>query len=165
MDDNQQSGSPNISDWMTFLGFLGSILLSAALPFFLGITAVHRFLPFGDLESWVHGWRAVIAILGIFVLWFFATYLTDHIADRMADKHSHPLLNELASDTLSMLLLLALMSTVFIDSRATLICSLATSALTALLGLTVNTIMDRNAKHKGQNETTRMQPPPTPDSH
>ncbi|WP_300766141.1 hypothetical protein [uncultured Bifidobacterium sp.] len=143
MDDKQQPDSPDASDWVVFLGFRGSVLFGAALPFFLGIAAVQRLLPFGELQSWMHGWRAVLGILGIFMLWFFATYLTDRMASHMVDKHSHPVLHELAGDTLSVLLLFILMSSMFTHWQASLICSLLTSALTAAFGLAVNAIIDR----------------------
>ena len=84
-----------------------------------------------------------MGILGIFMLWFFATYLTDRMGSHMVDKHSHPVLHELAGDTLSVLLLFILMSSMFTHWQASLICSLLTSALTAAFGLAVNAIIDR----------------------
>lgn len=143
MNGNQNSNSTDVLDWMTFLGFLGSVLLGMALPFFLGVFAVHRLLPFGELNSWVYGWRAVLGILCIFVLWFFTTYITDRVARMLTDERKHPLLHEFVGEVLSGIVLFLLMLPLFTAWQAALLCSVVASILTLLLGLLVNKLFDR----------------------
>jgi 4-hydroxybenzoate polyprenyltransferase len=148
MDDEPHHDSAGVWDWMAFVGFLGSVLLGMALPFFLGVVAIHRLIPFGELDSWVYGWRAVLGISGIFLLWFLATCITDRIVDLLIDKRNHPVLHEFAGEALSIFVLFMLMSSLFVSWQAALLCSVVTSILTVLPGLIINKIFDRSGKHQ-----------------
>ena len=147
MEGRQQSDAAGVSDWMKLLGFAASVLLGMALPVFLGVVVAHRLLPFGELNSWVHGWRAVLGILGIFLLWFFCTYITDRMATLLIDKGRHPLPHECAGEALSLLVLFALMSSLFTAWQAALLCAVLTSILTLLFGLAINRVLDRTEPH------------------
>jgi hypothetical protein len=142
-DDGQQSSdSPSVSDWAGLLGFVASVVLGMAFPFFAAVAIVHRLLSFGDMYSWVRGWQAVLGVTGIFLVWFFATFVTDRTANRLFAKSVHPVLNELAGDALCLMLLVALMSGVFVDIRAAFVSSVIALVLSTVLGLIINAVMD-----------------------
>ncbi|MCI1222868.1 MAG: hypothetical protein LKG16_07080 [Bifidobacterium subtile] len=142
-DEQQSSDSPSASDWAGLVSFVASVVLGMAFPFFAAVAVVHRLLSFGDVYSWVSGWQAVLGVTGIFLVWFFATFITDRIANRLFAKSVHPVLNELAGDALCLILLAALMSGVFVDIRAAFVSSVIALVLSTVLGLAINAVIDR----------------------
>ncbi|KAE8130070.1 MULTISPECIES: hypothetical protein [Bifidobacterium] len=145
MNDNDQQSSDllSASDWAGLIGFVSSVVLGMAFPFFAAVAVVHRLFSFGDMYSWVRGWQAVLGVTGIFLVWFFATFITDRIANRLFAKSLHSVLNELAGDALCLILLVALMSGVFVDIRGAFVSSVIALVLSTVLGLTINAVIDR----------------------
>ncbi|WP_416175177.1 hypothetical protein [Bifidobacterium crudilactis] len=154
MNGKQHPDSLEFLDWMSLFGFLGSVLLGTALPFFLGVFAVHRLFPFAELNSWVYGWRAVTGILGIFLVWFFSTYITDRLAKLFSDKRTHPVLHEFVGEALSVLVLFVLMYSLFAAWQAALLCSVVTSILTVVFGLIINNIFDHTDRQEESKDHT-----------
>ncbi|RBP98057.1 hypothetical protein CRD60_02470 [Bifidobacterium aemilianum] len=123
----------------------------------LAVSLVAHWSPWGRTHGWVHGLMAVLGMVGIFLVWFFGSMLTDGLVDVLIAKQEHPLLNEMMGEIIGYLFLAALLLLVFVDVKGALLSALIGTGLAVVLGLLTNMIMEGHDEHADGQDTDAPQ--------
>lgn len=135
-----------ISDVIVGVGFFPSVLMVLVLPFGAGIGMTFRMISDSGVRSWAHGWSGVASATGIFLVWFFGTYITDGLVDALIDKHKHKVINEIVSEGVDFIFVTGLMLLTFDRWESAALSSVIAIALTFLIALIIDHLLDDSPK-------------------